>query len=168
MIKSKKIILFLLIAAGFIGIPVNAQESNLVINEIMSANITSIHDEYDADEQNCPVSDCEWWYEQMGRSTNDGDYPDWIEIYNNGLTGIDLTGYGLSDDSLNLSKWIFPSHIIAPGEYLLVFASGKDRKEAGGVNIYMHTNFKIDRNGENIFLTDNNNKICDQVATARP
>ena len=167
MIKSKKIILFLLIAAGFIGIPVNAQESNLVINEIMSANITSIHDEYDADEQNCPVSNCEWWYEQMGRSTNDGDYPDWIEIYNNGLTGIDLTGYGLSDDSLNLSKWIFPSHIIAPGEYLLVFASGKDRKEAGGVNIYMHTNFKIDRNGENIFLTDNNNKICDQVATGK-
>ena len=165
MIKSRQIILFHFIASGLFFNIITAQESKLVINEIMSANITSFHDEYDADEQNCPVTDCEWWYEQMGRSTHDGDYPDWIEIYNSGSTSIDLNGYGLSDDSLNLHKWIFPSRTIAPGEFLLVFASGKDRKESGEVSAYMHTNFKIDRKGENIFLTDDSRKICDRVAT---
>jgi hypothetical protein len=165
MISSRKLIVFLFIASGLCNPRMTAQESPLIINEIMSANITSIHDEYDADEQNCPVPDCGWWYERMGRSTDDGDYPDWIEIYNSGPTAVNLLGYGLSDDSLNLYKWVFPSCMILPGDYLLVFASGKDRKESGEIETYMHTNFKIDRKGETLFLTDNSGKICDQVAT---
>jgi hypothetical protein len=68
-----------------------------VINEIMSANLSSIQDEYDTDMSNCPVSDCDWWYERMGKATWDSDYPDWVEIYNPGESPIDMTGYGLSD-----------------------------------------------------------------------
>jgi hypothetical protein len=164
MISGRQWVVFLFITSGSLSRPVTAQGGQLVINEIVSANITGIHDEYDADEQNCPVPDCEWWYDRMGRSTEDGDYPDWIEIYNKGLAAVDLNGYALSDDSLSLFKWVFPSCMIAPGGYLLVFASGKDRKDPTEVETYMHTNFKIDRKGESLFLTDNTGKICDGIA----
>ena len=42
--------------------------SQPVINEILSSNITGIEDESDLDEQNCPVPDCEWWFERMGET----------------------------------------------------------------------------------------------------
>ena len=150
MIKTNNVILFVII----VGFTINTGFSQPIINEVMSSNITSIHDEYDADMQNCPVPDCDWWYEQMGKSTQDGDYPDWIEIYNPGSESIDLTGYGLSDNPSESYKWIFPHVILAPYEHLLVFASGKDRKNPGDIEDYIHTNFKIDRIGETILLTD--------------
>lgn len=65
----------------------------------------------------------------------DGDHEDWIELYNSGNEAINLDGYGLSDDYENPFKWIFPSVVIEPGEYLIIWASGKDRNtEEGMVN----------------------------------
>ena len=60
----------------------------------------------------------------------DGDSPDWIELYNNSNTTYDLTGWSISDDNLNPAKWIFPATSLAPGAYLRIWASDKDR--AGG------------------------------------
>lgn len=133
-----------------------------MINEIMSANLTSIQDEYEADLSNCPVADCEWWYEQMGKATWDGDYPDWIEIYNPGNSSINLMGYGLSDNPSNPYKWIFPNIMLLPKEYLVVFASGKDRRNP---QKNLHTNFKIDRKGETIVLTNQQGIQCDKKET---
>ena len=62
-------------------------------------------------------------------SDEDGDYPDWIEIYNSGETTIDMAGYGLTDDAEYLFKWVFPSLPISAEDHILVFASGKDRDE---------------------------------------
>ncbi len=56
----------------------------------------------------------------------DGEYEDWIEIYNAGPTPIDLYNYSLSDNS-NPGEWSFPHQIIQPNEYIIVFCSGKDR-----------------------------------------
>lgn len=56
----------------------------------------------------------------------DGDYEDWIEIYNAGPTAIDLYNYSLSDNS-NPGEWVFPHQFIQPNEYIVVFCSGKDR-----------------------------------------
>ena len=56
----------------------------------------------------------------------DGDYEDWIEIYNAGPTAIDLFNYSLSDNSIP-GEWSFPHQIIQPSEYIIVFCSGKDR-----------------------------------------
>jgi len=137
----------------------NGQQSKLVINEIVSSNISGIPDEYEADLQNCPVPDCEQWYKDLGESVYDGEYPDWIEIYNPGNNTIDLMGYGLSDNPLDPYKWIFPNVSIDPGGF--VFASGKDKYET-----YLHSNFKIDRLGEAIILTDNNGVICDEFPAA--
>lgn len=81
----------------------------------------------------------------------DGDYEDWIELYNPGAMPIDLSGYYLSDDYSDPLRWKFPSRsIIAARGYMVVWASGKDKIDIeGGI----HTNFSISREGEPIILT---------------
>lgn len=60
----------------------------------------------------------------------DWDYEDWIELKNLGATPVNLDGWGLSDSVSAPFKWTFPSRTIAPGEHLVVWASGKDRKNS--------------------------------------
>ena len=62
----------------------------------------------------------------------DGTYPDWIELYNPGNDTIHLLNYGLSDDVNAPDKWTFPNVSLAPGEYKVVFCSGKNRKPITG------------------------------------
>ncbi|MDZ7332890.1 MAG: CotH kinase family protein [candidate division KSB1 bacterium] len=76
---------------------------SLVINEVMASNGATIRDE-------------------------DGDTPDWIELYNRGQQPIDLNGFGLSDDATAPYKWTFPAISLPPNQFLLVFASNKDRR----------------------------------------
>ena len=59
-------------------------------------------------------------------SDEDGEFNDWIELYNSGAVAIDLFNYSLSDDSIP-AKWVFPHQVIQPNEYMVVFCSGKDR-----------------------------------------
>jgi hypothetical protein len=61
---------------------------------------------------------------------DDGDYQDWFELYNAGSLAINLDGYTITDDTMELGKWEFPSLVLNPGNYLLVFASGKNRAPA--------------------------------------
>ena len=84
-------------------------------------------------------------------SDADGDFSDWIELYNYGSTPINLQGYGLSDDTATPFKWTLPSFIIQPETYLLVWASDKDRTIPGEP---LHTNFKISSSGEAITITN--------------
>jgi len=60
---------------------------------------------------------------------SDGETSDWIEFFNSGTTSVNLKDYGLSDKKANPFKWLFPEYTVNPGEYLLVFASGKDRRD---------------------------------------
>ena len=53
----------------------------------------------------------------------DEDSSDWIEIHNPDTTPIDLAGYHLTDEVSNPTLWTFPSVTLAPGDYLIVFAS---------------------------------------------
>ena len=82
----------------------------------------------------------------------DGDSSDWIEIYNHSDTTVDLAGWYLTDDKESLMRWRFPAGVsLEPGEFLLVFASGKNRIE----NLdELHTNFKLDRQGEYLGLVE--------------
>ena len=57
----------------------------------------------------------------------DGDTPDWIEIHNFGSQTISLNNWTLSDDILDLDKWTFPNISLLPEQYLLLWASSKDR-----------------------------------------
>ncbi len=106
--------------------PVEAFAQYLTINELMSANASTIADE-------------------------DGDFSDWIEIYNPRREGISIGGYGLSDDPDEPFKWVFPYVSLPPEGFRLVFASGKDR---AAWHSELHTNFSIRADGEEIILTD--------------
>src|SRR2546427_10771539 len=57
-----------------------------------------------------------------GLVDEDGDYSDWIELYNGGATAVNLGGWYLTDDPANLTKWAFPSTNIAAKGFIVVFA----------------------------------------------
>ncbi len=80
-----------------------------------------------------------------------GDYDDWIELYNAGETDIDLGGMCLTDDFLVPNKWWLPDITIPAHGYLLVWA---DNEEGEGP---LHAGFKLNAgSGEQLglFYTD--------------
>jgi len=67
-----------------------------------------------------------------GISDENGEFPDWIELYNAGIDTVYLWNYSLSDNASQPSKWVFPNINLAPGEFRTVFCSDKDRKPVSG------------------------------------
>ena len=61
-----------------------------------------------------------------------GDYPDWIELYNTSSDTISLLDFALTDDPLAPQKWTFPNIKMSPGEFKPVFCSKKNRKPISG------------------------------------
>jgi hypothetical protein len=57
----------------------------------------------------------------------DGDTPDWLEIHNFGTQDVSINGWSLSDDVNDLIKWTFPNITLTPNQYMLLWASSKDR-----------------------------------------
>jgi len=92
--------------------------------------------------------------EFMARNDNvladeDGEFSDWIEIHNRLSRDLNLAGWYLTDDQSDLTKWRFPHVILGAGNYLLVFASAKDRSVSGAE---LHTNFRLRASGEYLAL----------------
>ena len=81
-----------------------ALSQNVQLNEIVSSNQSSYYDE-------------------------DGETPDWIELYNPTASNISLNGWGLSDDLEDLYKWQIPNVVLEPESFLLIMASDKDRSD---------------------------------------
>ena len=108
--------------------------AQIVINEFMSDNTTAIVDQ-------------------------DGDFSDWIELYNTSSTPINLLNFSLSDQHDELNKWSFPEIIIPAHSFLLIFASNKNISDTGE----LHTNFKISSSGEPLFLSNNLGQIINQI-----
>lgn len=79
----------------------------------------------------------------------DGEPADWIEITNFGNEPSSLANWCLTDDFRNPGRWRFPDVDLAPGQRLLVFASGKDRRDPARP---LHTNFKLNDRGEYLAL----------------
>ena len=105
----------------------------LYINEVSGTNFSIIKDE-------------------------DNDYSDYIEIYNGYSFDINLEGYHLSDKEFETDIWTFPDVTIKSGEYLIIFASGKDKYDE-----YLHTNFKLKEAGEVITFSDKENVILSKL-----
>ncbi|MBR5380028.1 MAG: lamin tail domain-containing protein [Clostridia bacterium] len=89
-----------------------------------------------------------------------GEYVDWVEIYNSSSYSISLQGYCLSDSEDNLRKWTFPNISIDAGQYMIVYCSGYDRRDASKP---LHTNFKLATEKEGVYLTDSSGYIIDKV-----
>ncbi len=100
--------------------------SPVVINEFMAENFSTIED---PDEP--------------------GEFPDWIELYNQGTTAVNLAGKFLTDDLDDPNKYEIPAGVtIEPGEHLIFWA------DEDGPQGLAHINFKLSKTGESIGLFD--------------
>ncbi len=98
----------------------------LYINEFMASNDTTIADE-------------------------NGDYDDWIEIYNPNNYAVNIGGFYITDDLTDLTNWQIPdtdsaATTIPAGGFLLLWA---DKEPEQGV---LHVNLKLSGGGEQIGL----------------
>jgi hypothetical protein len=62
-----------------------------------------------------------------GLTDENGDRPDWFELLNREPFPVDLDGWGVSDDRRRPFRWVFRKTVLQPQDYLVVFASGKNR-----------------------------------------
>ncbi len=138
MIKTSHTLLFATIyLTAFFTITTSVSEAQeLYLNEILASNATGLEDE-------------------------DGDTEDWIEIYYTGSEPLSLEGFGLSDDYDRPFRWEFPDITIGPGEFLLIWASGKDRTDTDNP---LHTNFSIAATGEEVLITAPDGTRIDELA----
>ena len=93
---------------------------------------------------------------------SDGDFVDWIELYNPSEKASDLSGCWLSDDENDLCKWCIPSLTIESGAYQIIFCSGKDRAEGE-----FHTSFKLSSDGDMLYLSSPEGNLLWQVSYER-
>ena len=87
-----------------------------------------------------------------------GEDDDWIELVNTTNTTIDLAGFYLSDDPLNLMAWAFPAGTTIPANGFLLVWADKDTLQQG-----LHANFKISADGEYVYLSNGLN-VHDQIS----
>jgi len=89
-----------------------------------------------------------------------GEFEDWVELYNPGTEAVNLTGYHLSDDPNTPARWTFPAGTIIPANDFLLVWCDSDPHDAG-----LHTNFKLSASGEAIGLygpTGAGNPVMDE------
>ncbi|HUR46937.1 MAG TPA: lamin tail domain-containing protein [Candidatus Saccharimonadales bacterium] len=94
-----------------------------------------------------------------GLMDTDGAHSDWLELQNQSSFAVDLAGWHLTDEPLDMARWTFPTTWLGPGEFLVVFASGKDRRAAGAE---LHTNFKLNAAGDYLALSRPDGSIAHQ------
>ncbi len=71
----------------------------------------------------------------------EGDYGDWVELYNPDTESADLSRCGLTDDEGDPMRYVFPEGtVMEPGSYLLIFCDGKNKTDSKGM---LHTNFSL-------------------------
>jgi len=128
-------------AAGWLAVPVRAQsEAALELSEFMAANTKT-------------------------RADENGEFVDWIEIHNSGSEEVNLQAWSVTDNPDLPTKWVFPSTNLPAGGYLLVFASGKDRRTPGSP---LHANFSLSASGEYLALISPEGDVATEYAPAFP
>ncbi len=100
--------------------------NDIVINEFLADNVSAFADQ-------------------------DGEYDDWIELYNPTNNPITLTGRYLTDKKDNLVKYQFaqPNLVLNPSNYLIIWCDEQQTQQG------IHTNFKLSASGEFIALVEN-------------
>lgn len=100
-------------------------QSNVVINEMMPQNEVSVADQ-------------------------DGEYDDWIELFNTTGSSIDLSGYYLSDrPNAEPLMWQIPEGTTIDANGYLTIWLDEDTLQDG-----LHANFKLSVSGETVSFTD--------------
>ena len=107
--------------------------SGLVINEIMASNFSAISDQ-------------------------DGEYDDWVELYNGNNFDLNLNGYYLSDSENDLTKWSFPNVTIGANDYLIIWCDTAGSSQSG-----LHTTYRLSADQEEVYLSDPTGVTIDAV-----
>ena len=102
-----------------------AANADIVVNEVMTKNVHTLKDDF-------------------------GDYADWIELANAGRERVDLSGWMVMSEKAG-KAFVFSREDIAPGETVLIFASGRSQTRAGYV---YHAPFKLSASGDAICVYD--------------
>lgn len=105
--------------------------SHVVINEVCSSNFSALADE-------------------------NGEYPDYAELYNPSAQEVVLDGLYLSDNEKHLKNSPLDGVTIPAGGRVVIWLddSGSDG---------MHAGFKLSKGGDSLFLSDENGKILDSL-----
>ena len=114
-------------------------QAQVVINEFSCANRTTITDDF-------------------------GEYEDWIELYNPGPGAADISGFFLSDNPANPTKWQIPGGtVLNANTYRIFFASGRNIN----TGLSLHTNFKLTQtSSETILFSDQGGVVLETISIA--
>ncbi len=88
----------------------------------------------------------------------DGDRGEWVELVNTSASAMSLYGYFLSDNEADLYKWALPDVQMEAGGYLLVFLSGKNRREGE-----LHASFGLADDETALYLTTINGLKTERI-----
>ncbi|MCC7301756.1 MAG: CotH kinase family protein [Bacteroidia bacterium] len=111
-----------------------ALPGQVTINEFMSQNVTYTTDP-------------------------DGDYEDWVELYNNTPSNIGLDGLYMTDIFTTPAKWAFPVNAVIPaGGYLIIWCDEEGNEQG------LHANFKLMSSGEQLMLSYASGTIIDSLS----
>lgn len=111
-------------------------QAQVVLNEICPANADIVHD---------PT-----FY----------NFSPWVELYNTGSSTVNVSGYYLTDNATEPTKWRIPSGTSIPAKgFLLIWCDG--------MNTARHTNFSLDSDGEEVFLINPSLAVIDNISFPR-
>jgi hypothetical protein len=112
-----------------------ASPGQVVINEFLADNIT-------------------------GNINETGVQADWIELYNNTNTALDLFGLYLTDNFLDQQKFAFPQNTLIPANgYRIIWADENNTTAS-----YVHSNFKLAAAGEGLMLSNAAGTVLDSIS----
>ncbi|MCP4353578.1 MAG: hypothetical protein GY795_49645 [Desulfobacterales bacterium] len=106
--------------------------ASVVINEFMADNTATVSDQ-------------------------NGEYDDWIELYNSSDSAVSLSGYYLTDDATDLTQWIFPDISVPAHGYLVIWADSDEEQEG------LHAGFKLSASGETLLLVNPDQTVADEI-----
>ncbi|MGI6192881.1 MAG: lamin tail domain-containing protein, partial [Christensenellales bacterium] len=91
----------------------------------------------------------------------DGGFYDWVELYNPSDVDVNISGWGLSDESNVAAKWTFGEGTVIPAKgYLLVFCSDLNQSNPSGE---LHAAFKLKAGSDTVVLSDATGKAVDKL-----
>ena len=118
-VRAQCLLAFLLLIIGH-----EPMQSQVVINEFMASNSLAFED------------------------PDFGGTGDWVELFNSGDAAVDLSGWHLTDNIGNPTKWTFPDGVELPaGEFLAVWCD-----EENTANLALHSSYRLSSAGEELAL----------------
>jgi hypothetical protein len=87
-----------------------------------------------------------------------GEYDDWIELYNTSNHRINLSDLYLSDNKNDKLKWRFPINASIDSHSELIVWTDGDSTQQG-----LHTNFKLAAAGDSIYISNSAGFVIDSV-----